>query len=99
MCESPSGAPRMVALPRTTRVQPAGAMKVAPFTVVRGVSAARVSLAAGGVGVSTTGPGCGPGAGAGGGGSGGGAAGGGADEQAIRAAARHAVRRMPGRYA
>jgi hypothetical protein len=37
--ELPSGAARIVALPRTVRLQPAGAMNVFPATVVFGVSA------------------------------------------------------------
>src|SRR5688500_11279893 len=45
MCESPSGAARMVAGPRTSTRQPAGAMNVLPATVVRRVSAASTSPA------------------------------------------------------
>src|SRR5688572_31753653 len=37
--DPPSGASRIVAGPRTVTVQPAGATKVLPSTVVRGVSA------------------------------------------------------------
>src|SRR5213593_2707802 len=39
MCESPSGGARSVAGPRTEKVQPAGAMKVAPAVVCLGASA------------------------------------------------------------
>src|SRR5215211_5912377 len=45
MWESPSGAARMVAGPRTSTRQPAGAMNVLPATVVCGVSAASTSPA------------------------------------------------------
>src|SRR6266545_6385022 len=39
MCESPSGGTRIVAGPRTEKVHPEGAMKVAPAVVSLGVSA------------------------------------------------------------
>src|SRR5918995_6249102 len=45
MCELPSGGSRIVAGPRTSIRHPAGAMNLFPSTVVRGVSAARTSLA------------------------------------------------------
>src|SRR5512139_2291621 len=60
MCASPSGAVRIVALPRTTSFQPAGATNVLPATVVFGVSAAissGVGSGSGGGFVSTTGGG------------------------------------------
>src|SRR5262245_35532957 len=79
--ELPSGAPRIVASPRTANVHPAGAVNALPVVVVFGVSAASVSLAA---------PGAGAGDGAGGGagcaGSGFEGAGLGGDEQATASA-------------
>src|SRR5688572_10055498 len=67
MCESPSGAVRIVAAPRTTMLQPAGAMNVLPATVVFGVSAAICSrcsavVVAGGGGGGALGGGGGGGA-------------------------------------
>src|SRR5437016_9630519 len=56
MCESPSGASRTVAAPRTMTLQPAGATNVFPQTVVLGVSAASFStLAEGAAGFSAGG--------------------------------------------
>ena len=46
MAEPGSGGVRIVAGPRTVRVQPAGAMKVLPATVVLGVSSVNCSEAA-----------------------------------------------------